>query len=414
MIAAGAIALTVSLGVAGCGAAQKLGAKQQVSKALSGFENAKAASFTLSLDTTKADLQAISAADGDKLSASDLKAVEKVLAGDIAFTVQAPAGKTLGQANQDSQRATTKDAGRLLQNPEAFAAALKAQGSFSATAHLSGAALVDLRFVDGVFYARADVTKIASLTGQDPAQIDRSLAELPPELAPLAKAAKGEWVSIDLTKLVKAAKDSGALDNLPTPAPTPSLDAAKLQNFLNSLKAAYDKQATITEIGKDGARGQGYRVGAPAKRIAQAVSDDLIALVGRESEAQIRTAITRIPDKNFYIDVWVKDDALTDVQVDLTQFLDKPAPGRKLAVDIAVNTTPAAVTAPAGATEIDVAKLMKDLPSTLAGLTSGGTAVTGSGGSGLPSEKEARQQLKDAGLSDREIDKILKGMPVSK
>jgi hypothetical protein len=414
IIAAGGIALAVAIGVTGCGQVQKLTAKQEVSKALSGFEDAKAASFTLSLDTTKADLQAISSAQGEKkMSADDEKALETVLAGDIAFTVEAPEGKTLGEASKTSQQGSS-----LLDDPEAFAAALKDQGSFSATAHLSGADLVDLRFVNGVLYARADVKKIVELAGEDPSQVDRALSDLPPSLEPLAKAAKGEWVALDLTKAVKAAKDSGALDRLPKPSATPSVDAAKLQHFLDSLKAAYDKQATITEIGKDDARGQGYRVGAPAKRIAEAVSDDLIALVGQESESQIRKAITQIPDKTFYLDVWVKDDALTAVQIDLTQFLDKPVPGKKLAIDIAVNTKPAAITPPSGATEIDVQKLIRELPSALGsvpGLTSSGTATSaGAGlgsGSAIPSEKEMRKQLEARGLSDKQIDKILAGMP---
>src|SRR5690242_15789946 len=44
MMAAG-ITMAVALGVTGCGEVQKLSAKDQVSDALSGFENAKSATF---------------------------------------------------------------------------------------------------------------------------------------------------------------------------------------------------------------------------------------------------------------------------------------------------------------------------------------------------------------------------------
>jgi hypothetical protein len=405
VVAAGGLALTVALGVAGCGQVQKMSAKQSVEQAFSGLGDAKAAGFTVKLDTTAADLQAISAAEGEKLKADDLKAVQNVLAGDIAFTVQAPAGKTLGESGKETQ-AKADDA-------QSLAAALKEQGNFSATAHLNGAALIDLRTVNGVLYARADGPKILQLAEEDPAQLDQALTDLPPALRPVAKAAHNQWVSVDLAAAIRTADENGALKDMKpsgSPTPTPTLDAGKLQRLVDSVKAAFDKQATMTEIGSDDARGQGYRLGAPAKRIAQAVSDDLIALVGKEAETEIRRGITAVPDKTFYLEVWVKDDKLTAIRLDLTQFLDKPVNGKKLAIDVAVNTSPAAVTAPAGATPLDVKAIMDELPRALASVSGMGPGAGGMplGGSlSKAEEKQARDQLKQAGLSNAEIDRIL-------
>lgn len=402
VVAAGGLALTVALGVAGCGQVQKLSAKQSVEKAFAGLEDAKAAGFTVKLATTPADLQAISAAQGDKLSADDLKAVQTVLAGDMSFTVQAPAGKTLGQAGNQAQ-ATMNDAKSLI-------AAIKQQGSTSVTAHLNGAALVDLRTVSGVLYARADGPKILQLAEQDPAQLDQALSELPPSLQPIAKAAHNEWVSVDLAAAVQAADEKGAFKDMKSSSPTPTLDAGKVQRLVDSFKASFDKQVTMTEIGSSDSRGQGYRLGAPAKRIAQGVSDDLVALVGKSAESQVRQAITAIPDKTFYLDVYVKDDSLTAIQLDLTQFMKKPVSGKKLAIDVAVDTSPAAVTAPTGATPVDVKSVMAELPSALPGVSgadSGSGGLSSSGSMSSSDEKKARQQLKDAGLSEAEIDRIL-------
>jgi hypothetical protein len=410
MVAAG-ISLAVAIGVAGCGTAKQLSAKQQVSKALSGFDDAGSAGFTLSLDTTVADVAAISSAQGDPMSASDQKTLGKVLAGDIVIDVQAPDGKTFA----DMQKAGTKaqpDLTSLLGDPAALGALLKKEGAFSTSVRLSGNSLVDLRSVDGVIYARADVKKILTLAGQNAGDLDRQLADLPPSLAPLAKAAKGQWVSIDLVKAAQAAKDKGLLKNLPTPAPSASVDPAKVQKLIADLKAAYQQKATITKLPDSDSKGTGYRLAAPAKQIAQAVSADLVALVGESSGAQVGKAIAQIPDKSFALDLWVKDDKLTDVSLDLTQFLKKPVPGKKLALDIAVDVDGGKVSAPSGATEIDVKALLAQLP---AGLTSGGlggisgvaprSSSSGLGASGLT--KAQIKQLKASGLTDAQIQQLL-------
>jgi hypothetical protein len=414
------VSLAVAIGVTGCGEAQKLSAKDSVTDALSGFEKAKSATFTVSLDTTTADVAAISEAQGEPMSATDQLTFDKVLAGDVVFSVEAADGKTFGDSAKVDAGAGSPDLMGLLGDPEKLSALLKEQGAFSAAVRQDGTALVDVRSVDGVIYARADVKKILTLAGQDPGSVDQQLAGLPPALAPLAKAAKGEWVSIDLVKAAKAAKDSGVLDALPKSAPTPSVDVAKVQKLIASLKAAYQQKATITELGDDDQRGTGYRLGAPAKQVAEAVSDDLIALVGKESEAEVRKAITQIPDKTFSVDLWVKDDKLTAVSLDIVQFLEKPVAGKKLAVDIDVDLDAGQVSAPEGATEIDVKSLLSQFPAgALGGLSAAGAGASAGAGAGAsggdtdpgvavePSEAQLKQLQKQTGLSEKEIRKLM-------
>jgi hypothetical protein len=421
MVAAG-ISLAVALGVTGCGEVQKMSAKDQVSDALSGFENAKSATFTVSVDSTTADIAAISKAQNEPMSASDQANLAKVLDGDVVLAVQAPDGKTFGDAGAGASAVSgSQDLSSLLGDPQKFSEMLK-QGSFSVSVRLSGGSLVDLRSVDGVIYAKADVKKILDLAGEDPDVLDQQLSGLPPAMAPLAKAAKGEWVSLDLAKAAAAAKESGLLNSLPTATPSPAVDAAKLNKLIESLKAAYRDKATITELEDDDQRGDGFRLTAPAKQVAQAVSPDLIALVGKAAEAGGRKAITEIPDKNFSLDVWVKDKKLTAVSLDLTQFLDKPVPGKKLAVDVDIDVDSGAVEAPTGATEIDVQKLLKSIPggalSGLAGGSAGGGGAAGRGtgggsgnGSGLGGKKLTDEQMdlmkKQSGLSEKEINKLM-------
>jgi hypothetical protein len=408
MMAAG-VGLAVAVGITGCGQVQKLSAKDTVSDALSGLENAKSATFTARLDTTAADFAAISKAQGDPLSASDQKILAKVLSGDVVIAMKAPDGKTFGDSAKSGASPTgADDLKSLLGDPKALSEALEKQGDSAFAVRLGGTSLVDVRSLDGKVYARADVNQILTLADQDPALVQRQLAGLPPALAPLAKAAKGEWVSIDLAKAAAAAKDSGLLNAIPTPTAAPTVDAAKLQRLLDSLKAAYKEKATITDLGDAGDRGTGYRLSAPAKQVAQAVTDDLISLVGKDSEAEIRKSISEIPNKTFSLDVWVKDDKLSHVALDLTQFLDKPVTGKKLAVDIAVAVDSADVSAPSGATEIDLKSILGQLPP---GAFGGGAKATstsfGAGGAGSLSPAQITAVQQQTGLSEEEINDLV-------
>jgi hypothetical protein len=417
-VAAG-VSLAVALGVSGCGAAKQLSAKhsakENVSSAFSGFNDAKSVAFTIKLDTSVADLVAIGKAEGDPIKASDQKALGKVLGGDVVVNLVAPDGKTLGDSTKASTSGTS-DLTSLLGNPDALAAALKKQGSTSVLVEASGSSLFELRSINGVIYLRADVKKILTLADQDPAQLDQALSSLPSSMSGIAKAAKGEWVSLDLVKAAQAAKSSGLLKNLPTAVPSASADPAKIQKLIADLKTAYQQKATITDLGDDDTKGTGYRLGAPAKQVAEAVQSDLVALVGKDGAAEVKKSIAKIPDKTFNLDLWVKDDKLTDVSLDLTQFLDKPVTGHKLALDIAVAVDGGKVEAPSGATEIDIKGLLDQIPAGalggagLSGLTGSSGASTGGGLAGVPKlTKAQRKQLKDSGLTDKQIDDLLNG-----
>jgi hypothetical protein len=273
------------------------------------------------------------------------------------------------------------------------------------------------------------VKKIAELAGEDPSSVDAMLTDLPPGLEPLAKAAKGEWIALDLVKAATAAKKKGLLDALPTAAASPAVDASKVQKLLDDLKKAYQEKATITELAKDDKRGQGYRLGAPAKQVALAISDDLVALVGKQSEASVTDAIKQIPDKTFSVDVWVKDEELTGVALDLTQFFDKPVSGHKLALDVGIDLNSGKVSAPSGATEINIDKLLEQFPAgALAGGLGGGPAVgsdfdpgtglgdsdagigdpdTNVGGSATELTDAQIEMLKQSGMTKKQIKQLM-------
>jgi hypothetical protein len=421
-VKAASVSLAVVIGVTGCGAAKQLAgkqsAKQDVTNALSSFGDAKSVAFTVSVDTSVADVAAISKAQGDPMSKSDQASLAKFIASDVVVNIVAPAGKTLGDAGKTGSTQSS-DLTTLLGDPAKLDALLKSEGSSSVQVEDAGASLFELRSVAGVIYVKADVKRILTLAGQNPAQLDQALSSLPPSMSSIGKAAKGEWVSLDLAKAAAAAKDSGLLKSIPTPAPSATVDAAKMQKLLADLKTAYSQKATITNLGDDATKGTGYRLGAPAKQVALAVEPDLVALVGKSGAKEVKKGIAQIPDKTFNLDLWVKDDKLTDVSLDLTQFFKKPVVGKKLSVNVAVDVDGGKVEAPAGASEIDVKSLLSQIP---AGALSGGLGGLGglggvtpgsadtSSGSGVATPKltkAQRAQLKASGMTDAQIDQLL-------
>lgn len=371
-IAIAAAGVTVIGGIAGCGAVDQLSAKQKVSKAMSSLEDADSASFTFRLDTTTSDIAAIAKANNDSLSANDRKVLGQVIAGDIEYAVHAADGKKLS----DSLNAFKQipDAEALLKDPQKFGAYLKQAGDFQIAVHLSGDSLVELRLKDGVIYGRAAVPKIMELTGQDSTQIDSQLASLPANLAPIRKAAHGEWVSVDLTALMQSLKNSRALDQLPATA-TPSVDAGAVQKLLTDLRAAYEQKVTIKELG-DSDRGTQYQLSASAKQVAAAVQDDVIKIAGDAAASDIRKSIAEIPDLPVNVNVWVKDDELTGISFDVAQFIDNKPAGAKLAVDVAVDVDSGDIEKPSGATPLDVRALMNEVGASLSGA---GASASGSG-----------------------------------
>ena len=389
--------MTITGGVAGCGVVNELSAKQKVSKAMSSFEDADSASFTISLDTTASDVAAIAAAVGDPMSAEDQKILEKVVDGDIVYSLRAADGKKLSDSMDTS--ATMNDTDAMLRDPQKFADTLKQAGDFAMAVRLSGDSLIELRFKDGLFYARAAVRKIMGLAGEDAAQLDQQLQGLPPALAPLQKAARGEWVSVDLTELVTSLKDSGALDELPTPAATPSIDASAVPKLLDDLKAAYEQKVTITEL-EESDRGQQFQLSAPAREIAAAVQDDMIAIAGDAFASDVRKTIADIPNKPVTMNVWVKDDKLSGVAFDLTQFMDGKPAGAKLAVDVAVDLDSGEIETPSGATALDVKALMDEVQTSLSALGGGAGGAGGLGdysGSGYTMKELEEMGLGSAG-----------------
>ena len=413
VLAAAAVGLAVAVGVSACGSVQQLSAKDSVSKAMSSYQHARSAKFVVSLDTTVADIDALNQAEGEgPLSAGNRATLTEVLAGNVTFAVQAPDGKTFGDSGKAYQGLST-DPSAIAKDPQAYADALKHSGAVDLTVNYQGAGLAEARMVNGVVYAKADGPSILRLAGEPQSKLHGGLQGLPPSLAPIAKAAHNQWVSIDLVStlpsLLKGLTGSGL------PAPTASVNPATIQSLLTALKSAYQKNVTITKVGSSG-KGTDYRLSAPIKQIANAVEPQLESLAGQVGDTatiggdgvspndKLRSGIAKLPNKSFDADVWVRDDELTWLSLDLAQF-DAKAAGHKVVLNVDITTNQGSVSAPSGATPVDVKALVQDVQSQAGDFSSGSGTDFGGVGAGGQLDVKA---LKQAGFSDAEIKRLQK------
>jgi hypothetical protein len=368
---AGGIALAVTVAVTGCGAAKELSAKDSVTAAVEAVAAARTATFTISLDSTVADLQKLDAAGsgGDRTAAKNL---QQVLDGDLSVSVTVPEGSSLSELSKEQQG--SGDVSTLLQDPAALKEYMSAQGSIALAVRLGGSALFELRSVGTTVYARADVPKLLTISGEDPAMVSSFTGQMPPALQPVARAAKGEWLAVDLVEAVRSLKSSGLLNQLPKQGVPTAANPAAVTKLLQDLKTAYEQKARITTIGEDGERGTGYRLTAPAKQVAQALQSDLVALTGKDSAEDVRNAVAEVPEKDVSVEVWVKDDELRAVSLDLAQFSEQALDARAaLKINIALDGDP--VAAPAGANKLDVAEALVGVGGLMGGMAGAGAGA---------------------------------------
>ncbi len=374
--------LAAAVGISGCGSSSDSAEgesgsgtsagtpKEKVSAAFQSLNNSSSAGFTLKLDSSAADLEKISAAQdsSEQMDASDKKTIEEILKGKVTMNVTAPEGKTFADAAKAQASASSED---LLKDPAAFEAALKNSGSVATSVVYEDAGLVEFVSKDGVFYLRADADKIATLSGQNLSSVTGSLGALPPVIAtPAEKLLGGEWVSLDLVKTMNILDKNGLLDQLSqeqgTAASAAAVDPAKVQKLVTSLQASYEADSQVTEV--DG----GYQVSVPYEKTADAINDDLVALVGADEVADLRKELKEAPNENLTFTVRVDGDKLSGINIDLKQFLKKPVEDATFAIDLAVDAESSEVQVPSGATAVDIEGLFNLIPAdSLAGLTSG-------------------------------------------
>ncbi|MFJ5232502.1 hypothetical protein ACIQBJ_21740 [Kitasatospora sp. NPDC088391] len=363
----GAVALTT--GLAACSTVEQLSAGDKLGNAFEKLGDAKSLRIDLSFDATPEQVVAFGKAVDSPI---EQKAAD--LIGDLKLSVTMTSDKPL----KDSEAFKNGYSGDTnLTDLKGVAV------GYTLSAKKSGKTYADIRLVDRKMYVKADVRGIAGLAGEDPAQIDRAVAELPSEAAPVKDVIDGKWLSVDLAKLQElseqAAKggkpgsstkiDPNDIGRATLPDTLPGVDGAAVQEFAKSLKEAFSKNVTLEEKGRDG-DADVIRVSAPLRPLVASFTKSAKALTkGIPGYPGLPTEdddLADVPDRKLSADVRIKDGRAQAVLFDLAQLDDKTDGSAHLPLRIGFSGDAAPLTAPSGATEFDLDKL-KDLAGAMAG-----------------------------------------------
>ena len=249
---------------------------------------------------------------------------------------------------------------------------------------------LEVKFVDGTLYLRADVAGIMDIFGADSSQLDafRQQAGSQPGFEFVEPALNGEWIA--LTGFNQLLEQAGSSQNDLTGAQQKAIDG-----FAEALK----KNSEVVTGDKDGP-GTNLVVTANLRDVYQSLVD-LQANLGQAAGEM--PSVDDVPNEKVSIDTWVDGDRLTQVQLDLTQFKDFPEAEfpegvDQFAITVGIEEFSGGVAAPEGATEVDINQIMQSMFGGLGGAIGGDTG----GGAGQPDP---------TGDICEELEKQLKGQP---
>jgi hypothetical protein len=239
---------------------------------------------------------------------------------------------------------------------------------------------LEVRFVDGNLYFRADVESLLETFGQDPAQLDAALAQVEgqPGLEWVQDAAAGDWVVLE--DVLELSEQMGG------PAGAGALGAEQQEKLVNDLLNSVEQNATVTSEGEDDA-GEHIRATLPLRETLTDLIDALgpaAQLPGQDLEGQL----DEVPNEDIGLDFWVNDGMVTQIGFDLVEFAssiessseeDLPEGIEELSVIVEIEEFDGEIEAVSDASKIDTAALGQ----LFTGMMGGGLPSTGSGsGSG--------------------------------
>ena len=342
LLAGGAV-LAVVVGTAACGA-QALEPRVALRDALSDFAAQRTGGVELSVASSAKEVRAFAAASdpsasGDDISDDDLATV---LSSSLEF------GYDFGK----DRKSETDDRSRTV-------------------LHLGDLDAGELRTVGGQLYARADLDGIAE---QFP-DMTQGLADfrsgldgpdVPPELvAPATALLGGKWVTADAQAYLDQMKAAAGAAGAPAGPDLSDLTTAKTRSLLG--KALKDAVGSVARHESDEVLGDHLVVSVDLRKGYTTLRAGLPGLFEGDTASMLEQQLppaSEVPEKRIDVSFWVRDGHLTRAELDLAQFLDKPAGHLVLRAD----TRPAKeIPAPADAVKVDLGAVAA------AGMATGGT-----------------------------------------
>jgi len=342
-LAAAAVALLV-LGACGNPVA-KITTERAVSNSFGGLETQSGVSVKVSLGVTAAQLEQIATTLGGK---SD--------------TMTPQLATTLVDSSIDVDFATGHG-----ENLNSKDARTDTANQFDFALQIGDASPVEIRYLDQTIYLHADIPTLLSDFGEpssDASSFQSDLQSANSYVPGITALGQGQWVS------AQTAAFSSLLKDLKTAVP--GLRPSSSSQMLGQIRSALKSNATFTNEGDHGGRTE-YLVSVAAHNFVQQVESDLpSSLASLPGASDITKGLTKLDTQipagqTVAFDLWVSNNRAQEIDLDLNQFKHKfsfPVPLRI----VLGSGTP--VSAPQGATALDLSKISNLLGGFLGGLGS--------------------------------------------
>ncbi|MGH9129063.1 MAG: hypothetical protein ACRDY2_08885 [Acidimicrobiales bacterium] len=331
LVAAGALAA--------CGTAKPAGPpKAQLQSSVSSLDSSPTVSVDLHLAATAAQLHA------------------------VAPTIPTPFDSLITGASVVIQETTT--------NGKPLASVAKAvQASGSPTAALDslrqvdedlavnggGYKLLEIRFVKGVVYARADVKDFLGLFGISPTSLASVKSKIPSgsqydfERAALA----GKWVSFDALSALQ-----GFLSTAPVGSPAQT--KALLAKVYGAISTVYTKDITVAAAGSGPKGTTKLAVSANEHKLVADVVGAFAQVFPSGVAGLPAPNLSKVPNHTITADALLKGTALSGFQLNISQFLHSAAAASNpLVVSATISHPSVSISAPSGATSASLPALAK-------------------------------------------------------
>jgi hypothetical protein len=231
-----------------------------------------------------------------------------------------------------------------------------------------GTDFLDVRTVKGAVYAKVNMPQLLQLSGKSASSLTGQFAQAPADFqVPLQALMAGKWIGVSasdvkgLEQMLQSFGSGGDLGSNPTSSSTGSAGTQMLAGIESELMKALTQDANVTDKGN----GQ-YQVSGKVKTIGQdllqAVTPALNAVPGKSKTDidKLRQNLNSVPDsENMTFNIWTKSGQISELQVDLAQFMSATdSNGGHLPIDAKFSQSASSVSAPSDVTNVNVQKLL--------------------------------------------------------
>ena len=359
VVAVGALAAS---SLAACSTIAKLTTKQAVGHSLSNLQDQSSISFAFSLGLTPSQITELADAHGG--SGIPSQVAQTISQASIVVSFSSGSGEEL------KSKQTEKD------SSDRFDFGLRIGSNMP----------VEIRYVGQALYARVQLSQLLGDFGQSmsaAAGIESDLQKGNQYVPGLDALGQGKWVSVTKASLAPLLSIFKSLENSSLGKSSVSQYKAAALQLEGDLKTAFKDNATYTNAGTSGGRTR-YDVSVALQALVQQAGSALETFMGsfpglgdKITSADITKAASLVP-ADAQLQLYVKDNRAEEIDVDINQFLpakDKapfPIPVRL------VIGQPGTISAPSGATPLDLSKIGSLVEGMLGGLSGGSFSSSGS------------------------------------